>query len=522
MKNQTFYSRFASHRKSKKTALYYKGKRFSYAEIYSKAERQALLLFNQGVNEKSTVTRISDYFPESIITLLALLKIGCSLSILSPLLPPQAFLSLSKERKENVIFLQDSLYKSYLPALKEKNVPLVLLSPKKDLSFFRRKAYVKENKESLALAHKDGFTDSYLSFRSRKKRKEVPLFQNEKKEVLLFHSLGDTRPGKSYAFSNEIRDTTSVSFLKEVTPASRKGYFLPLIPLESAAGTLSGILTPLSLGRSISLVTKDRVKSALTLLGRKKADTLLRLPYRYKERLRERTKAKEKRIKSVILTRDKPDFELVKEGKTYERKQAYLCNEAGGFLLGGDNKISDPSCLGNPLPPFQAVLLPLKGTSRVNRGEEGRLAFSLPKGFLGYKGKSLSSSTIFFDNRPFFIRDDILINKEGNYYFVKRRENIVRFHGYPVYLNLVENLSLSIPGVISAKVFFDHSINHIPYFHLYIENRDHSDEVLFKELRARFDDKRRYYSIPKRISVYPRFPRTYKGEIDTKALCQFL
>ena len=522
MKNQTFYTQFASHRKSKKTAIFYQGKSLTYSELYSKTETQAKFLYNEGINKRSFVTRISEIFPESVITLLALLKIGCTITVLSSHLPPKAYARRRKDKPESVLFLQDRLYKKYLPILKEKTSAIVLLSPKKDLPFSKKREYLKENKESLSVARKDGFADSVFVFPSHKKRKEVPSFSNEKKEVLIFHSLGDTRHGKTLSFSNEIRDTTTVSFLQEVSSEARKGTILPLMPLESAGGTLSGILTPISLGRSINLVNKNKVDSAIYWIKKKKADTLILLPYRYQAILSQRTSSRSKKIKSVILTLEKPTFELNESVFPYSLKQAFWANEAGGFLLGGSIQNSLTPDLGIPLTPFSVKLLPLKGTSPVQEGEEGRLAFSLPNGFFGYKEDDINKDTILFEGVPYFILDDILIYKDGHYIFSRRRNNIARFHGYPIYLDRIENISLTIPGVISAKVFFDRSINHTPYLHLFIENRDRPDETLFKELRKKFDDNRMTYSVPKRISIYPKFPRNYKGEIDTKALCQFL
>lgn len=522
MKNQTFYTQFETHRKSKKTAVFYQGRSLSYAELYAKSEAQAKLLYNEGITSFSSATRISDFFPESVITLLALLKIGCAVTILSSHLPCHAYRNIRKDKKESILFLQDRLYSKFLPSLKEKSSAVVLLSPKKDLPFPRRRRYLKENKESLQMARKDGFADSVFVFPSHKKGREVPAFTDEKKKVLFFHSLGDPRHGKTLVFSNEIRDTTCVSFLQEVTSEARKGRILPLIPLESAAGTLSGILTPLSLGRSINLVNKGKVESTLRYIKKKKADTLILLPYRYQEILSSRKKGREKKIRSVILTLEKPAFEISKESIPYSLKQAFWANEAGGFIIGGSIQNDITPSLGIPLTPFSIRLLPLKGTSPVQEGEEGRLSFSLPNGFYGYEETDLIRNTIVFDKVPYFIRDDILVYKEGHYQFMRRMKNISRFHGYPIYLDSIENLSKTIPGVLSAKVFFDRSVNHTPYLHLFIENRDRPDEVLFKELRQKFSDNRRTYSIPKRISIYPKFPRTYKGEIDTRALCQFL
>lgn len=522
MKKQTYYTQFATHRQSKKTALFYQGKSLSYSELYQKTESQAKVLYNEGINRKSSVTRISDFYPESIITLLALLKIGAVITVLSSHLPPKAYQKRRKDKSESVLFLQDRLYQSYLPVLKDKSSAVVLLSPKKSLPLKKRREYVKENKASLELAKKDGFADSVFVFPSHKKRQEVPLFTNEKKEVLIFHSLGDLRHGKTLSFSNEIRDTTCVSFLQGVSSDARKGIILPLMPLESAGGTLSGILTPLSLGRSINIVNKGKVENALYWVKKKKADTLIRLPYRYQARVANSTPARKKKIKSVILTLEKPSFRQSRENLPYTLKQAFWCNEAGGFLLGGSIQNDLTPDLGIPLSPFSIKLLPLKGASPVEDGEEGRLAFTLPNGFLGYKEEDICKDTILFEGVSYFIRDDILIYKDGHYLFSRRRKNITRYHGYPVYLDSIVNLSLSLPGVISAKVFFDRSVNHTPYLHLYIENRDRPDEVLFKELRERFENSRMTYSIPKRISIYPKFPRNYKGEIDTKALCQFL
>lgn len=179
--------------------------------------------------------------------------------------------------------------------------------------------------------------------------------------------------------------------------------------------------------------------------------------------------------------------------------------------------------LGKPCENTEILILD-ENRNPVPPGEPGELYIKGICVAKGYLNDTAKTNEVFFDNPSNPMRQDriyktgdfVRLRPDGNYEFLGRKDNQVKYMGYRIELSDIEQSLVSITGVRDAGVILAESItDNLPELVAYIDVDEHiSISQVVSELKNRLPA----YMIPKQIFKVERIPRSSSGKIDRRAL----
>jgi amino acid adenylation domain-containing protein len=182
--------------------------------------------------------------------------------------------------------------------------------------------------------------------------------------------------------------------------------------------------------------------------------------------------------------------------------------------------------IGRPYQNIEALLLDDKGRP-VADGEPGELYIRGVRVAKGYLNDTEKTRSVFSDNpanpmrgdRTFRTGDYARLNADGNYEFLGRKDNRVKYMGYRIELSDIEQSLISIGGVRDAGVILTGSgADGLEELVAYLEI---DDTVTLAQVADELKIRLPVYMIPKEIFAIPRLPRSERGKIDRKSLLEF-
>ena len=178
------------------------------------------------------------------------------------------------------------------------------------------------------------------------------------------------------------------------------------------------------------------------------------------------------------------------------------CENTEVFLLDENNK---------PVPPGKAGELCIKGVC-------------VTKGYLNDPAKT---KRVFIANslnpgrgeRIYLSGDYACLRPDGNYEFIGRRDDQVKFMGYRIELSDIEQTLVSIDKVRDAGAILAELVRvNLKELVAYVEIDNHmSLASIMRELKKRLP----HYMVPKQLHPIERIPRTDRGKIDRTALLTY-
>lgn len=217
-----------------------------------------------------------------------------------------------------------------------------------------------------------------------------------------------------------------------------------------------------------------------------------------------------------ILTREvnhfRKQFPLVQVVNLYGSSE---CNDILSYQIPqeGSDLVEIP--LGAPLPYISAFLLN-DGMHVCKDGEVGELVVNSRTLMKGYYGGE--SDTFCYlsgcGNTRYYPTGDMMIRKDGLYYYVERKDNRIKVNGLRVYPAVIESELRSFPGVIEACVIpFEQEERLILVAFLYgvttssLEIRKYCAERLVP-----------HYIPSKFVFMHDPLPKTSVGKLDSKQI----
>jgi non-ribosomal peptide synthetase component F len=182
--------------------------------------------------------------------------------------------------------------------------------------------------------------------------------------------------------------------------------------------------------------------------------------------------------------------------------------------------------LGKPCENTEVFLLDENGKP-VAPGEPGELyikGICVTKGYFNDPGKT---AAVFSDDplkpmcegRTYRTGDYACLRPDGNYEFLGRKDNQVKYMGYRIELSDIEQSLVSIPGVRDAGVVLAESTtDNLDELVAYIEI---DEKVSLSDIVPALRSKLPLYMIPKQLFTIARVPRAISGKIDRQALLAY-
>ncbi len=179
--------------------------------------------------------------------------------------------------------------------------------------------------------------------------------------------------------------------------------------------------------------------------------------------------------------------------------------------------------IGIPCENTEVFLLDEEGRP-VPPGEPGELYIRGICVTKGYFNDPAKTAAVFSDDpanpnrekRTYRTGDHARLLPDGNYEFIGRRDNQIKYMGYRIELTDIEQALVSVPGVRDAGVVLAESAaGGIEDLVAYVE----LDETMTPaQAAAALKDRLPAYMVPKEFYAIARLPRSDRGKIDRKAL----
>jgi acyl-coenzyme A synthetase/AMP-(fatty) acid ligase len=179
-----------------------------------------------------------------------------------------------------------------------------------------------------------------------------------------------------------------------------------------------------------------------------------------------------------------------------------------------------PGSVGIPIPGTEAWIEDEAG-NRLGAGEVGELVVRgrhVMRGYWGDAAATLSRFRLGFlpGERLCYTGDLFRMDEEGYFYFVGRKDDIIKSRGEKVAPKEVENVLYALPGVLEAAVIGQPDpVLGEAIVAFIVQNGDHlSESDVLAHCRAHLED----FMVPQQVVFRNELPKTESGKIKKTAL----
>lgn len=517
--------KYQSKGRLKEPALYFVGKKITYAALFDEIDKAAVYLFNSGVGKGDTVTVALPNIPTAVAVLYAANKLGAVVNFVHPLVPVKKLLAYAEKTDSNIIFVLDKIANAYADKLAASGKTIIVCNASPYLGgaarfFYNTFTFSDRSK----LKRKDGFV--YYSDVLKSRHIDIKSSHDEDLPAAVMHSGGTTSEPKSIVLSNKSFNAVAINTVRVIDGYSPDGGMLAALPMFHAFGVGVCIHTALVAGYCVYLVPKFSTKKIVKMLNRLKIAVLAGVPAMYEGMLGEKKfdSPKRKRLSFAFCggdalsldTKEKFDGIMKKHGSACVLDEGYGLTEMCGVFSVNTRAFSRAGSLGKPLGDYGAEVF--EGAKMLGRGEEGEICLcgdSMMNGYLG--DEAATSYSVFEYNGKNYLRtgDYGTVDADGFIFYKQRLKRVVKINGVSVFPSEAERAIASLPFVSECAV---------------IENRDERNRTYLKALVVlkpgigereaserigeRCAENLNKWTAPRSVVFVDRLPKTYVGKVD--------
>ncbi len=188
-----------------------------------------------------------------------------------------------------------------------------------------------------------------------------------------------------------------------------------------------------------------------------------------------------------------------------------------------------PSCIGRAIPNTDIWIVRPDGTE-CDPGEVGELVHRGPTVALGYWGDEEKTNSVYRPNpfappamKPYdkvvYSGDLVKRGEDGYFYFIGRRDELIKTQGYRVSPQEVEDLLYENPAIHEAAVFGVGKLAEGQSI-LAVVSLKNGAKHTAEDIRQHFSQRAPNYMVPKIIHIIDEMPKTSSGKIDRSGLKQ--
>jgi len=481
-----------------KTGVIFRENKISYLELENLSNKLASFLKKNNIGKSKNVCLYCPNIPEFIISYFGIVKTGATVVPVNIL--------LSSEEIEYVIKNSDATAFVYFSGFEERiseiktSLPPVLISTgeKSQLNCFNLKEILKTEKAEF----------------------EIPKINQKEDVCAILYTSGTTGKPKGAMLTHRNLLSNINSIIKAV-PISERDIFLTVLPLFHAFGATACMMTPLTIGATISLVIKFAPVEVVETVKNTKSTIFMGVPSMYNvlASLSDEMKPFLSSLRFCISggaglpVEIKEKFEK-KFGKIiYEGDGPTECSPVTSINpIGG---ICKPCSIGKPIPEVKMKIVDKEG-NELEKGKIGEIVVKGENVMKGYYKMEEETKKSFFGE--WFRTGDIgYEDEDGYFYIVDRKKDIIIVSGMNVYPRMIEEVIYRHPSVSEVAVIpKSHSVyGEVPKAVIVLKN---GEEVERKEIIAFCRKHLGKHEIPREIEFVKELPKTSTGKIDKKTL----
>ena len=515
-------------------ALYYKGKKISFASLIKRIDETADILVNVlNIKENDIVTISQPNIPSVVVLFYAVNKIGAIANLLHPLTPFNQVKSIMDRTNSKAAFIFEQRVGKEVNKYQEIAHKIYVTRIEDDLP--KNKKFCYHTFVNYHIRKKLAKTDDFMGFKYfyqlKPTGKEVNEVSADKDKCsVLLHSGSTTDKPKTiclneHAFNYIVSHTdTFLSLSKEQLRGQK---MLSVLPSFHGFGLCMTMHTPLANGFACVLIPKFKADVVTKTLDEIKFTCMCGVPTIYKKLLDEPKFVNSKNLKHLRCAFCGGDYlspELLNEfNQTMEKAgsscrlfqgygltEAVAANAVNTFLAYKDGS------LGKPIPGAIFKIVDPEG-KELPRGEIGEIIFKSEAMMLSYYQDQNSTETCLI-NGYIHTGDLGYMDDDDFIYFKQRQKRVIKISGVPVFPSEVEQLIESLPEVTSCAAISIPDAK-LQYSLKVIVVAKYYDETALKD--KIFETCRKYlltWSVPTEIEFRKELPLTPLGKVDFKAL----
>lgn len=456
------FERMADHSPDK-TAIFFLGKRFPYAELRELIDRFATALHDLGLKKNDKIGIYLPNCPQWLVAYLGAQKIGAIPVPISPIYTPYEIKWMFNDAGAETVICQDTNYgyvREVFPdtCLKRaivSNLIELLPWPKRMVGrLFDRVPHGVVNKGEGVFFFKD-LIQKYPATPPR-----IDIDPREDLAYILY-------TGGTTGLPKGVPGTHSgmVSYILDLYQAI-EGYisegnevFVLVNPLFHIMGKGTFMGLGLTIGNPTVLMPLPIVDAILEAIQTYKATLLLGVPALYRMILEcDRLDLYDlSSLKHCWSGGDVLPIEVFTRFGKFTRfpiRQAYGSTETGHLTFGTTTKEITTASLGRPFPSRNVRVVNQETLEEVPRGQVGELTVSSP--FLRpYLNNREETARSFFEKDGvtwYRVGDFVKMDEDGELYYVDRTADIIKHKGYRISASEIEAILQNHPAVIGACV----------------------------------------------------------------------
>ena len=439
-----------------KTALVFYGREITFNELREQSERLAAALAGLGLKKGERVGLYLLNSPQFVIAYFAVLKLGCTVTPISPVYTSHEVKFQLENSGARVVFCQDILFdkveksgaaldhvivtnvSEYLPGLKKFLGQSFLGKIFGDIKIAKpdlpKRANLHQFQDLLA---QSGAGLPAVDIDPRTDIAALPYTGgttgNPKGVVLTHYNLIAAQISGQAAFPGFEEG-------KEVIIA-----FLPFFHIY---GQVVLMLNGLIQGHTLVLFTTPDTEGILEAMERYKATVFYGVPtlYEYLKDHKDTNKVSWKRLKILVSGADTLHESTMKDWTKRTSSsitEGYGLTETCAASHVNPRLRPKPGSFGLPIPNVMAAVIEPDGTDFAAPGETGELILSGPNIMQGYWNKPEESAKVFLEidgERWMRTGDIVRMDEEGYFHFFDRSKDLIKYKGYSVFAKDIEDV----------------------------------------------------------------------------------
>jgi long-chain acyl-CoA synthetase len=441
------------------TAVVFQGKKITYKELDLLSDRFAGILNKLEVKKGDKVAIFLPNIPQFIISYYGILKVGATVTTMNPLFKERDVQFQLNDSEAETIVVFDSLY-AIVKKVKEKTKLRNIIITKTEeyiptteriLSPFLKNIHSREVKPKAG----DYIQDS----EDHPKPPQIKI--NPKKDLAaLQYTGGTTGTPKGAMLTHFNLVSNAVAFATWLKGKKGEEVFLTALPLFHIYGTTTSMNTAIHLGGTMVLLPRFEPLEVLRALKNQRVTIFCGVPTMY-SMLISHPEASKYDCSSVR-------FCISGSAPLPPEVQKQFMDMTGGVLVEGYGlteaspvthcnpldrtlKTVKIGSIGLTLPDTQAMIIDCDTGKKLPLGKIGELAVKGPQIMKGYWKHQKETKDVL--KRGWLHTGDIAKrDKDGYFYIVDRKKDLLKYKGYSVYPRELEDLLYEHPAVKMCAV----------------------------------------------------------------------
>jgi long-chain acyl-CoA synthetase len=512
-----------------RTAIIFLGKEISYKKLKEDVDRFANALQSLGVKKGDVVSLLLPNTPHFVISYYAILKIGAIVSPISPLYKPPEIEHQLKDSGAETIIILDLLYKNFEEIKDKTKVKRVIVADIRDyLSGIKKLLYPLKMKPP-KIEFKEGIYKFIELLKYSPDYKKVEI--NPKEDAAAYMYTGGTTglpKAAKLSHYNILSNLYQIdTWIKKQEEPHR---ILAILPFFHIYGQTVCLNFGIYRGSTLILMPRPDIKALFENVSKYKVDVLPGVPTLYIQIINSPL-VKKYDIKSIrycisgaaaLPVEVLKKFESLTGGKLREgyglteASPVTHCNPLEGIYKEGS--------IGIPIPNTLAAIAHPEENRFLGIDEIGELVVSGPQVMMGYHNRPEENEKIFFEyNGIRWLRtgDMAKMDKDGFFYIVDRKKEIIKYKGYSVYPREIEELLYAHEAVKEAAVLGIPDPEVGEKIKAYIVLKDeYKGKVKEEDIINYLKDKLAPYKLPKIVEFKDNLPKSMVGKILKRVLLE--